>query len=87
MIDMNDENLIALRDVPRMLPKRPTGKRLHISAVYRWRKRGIHGKKLETVTVGGTTYTSIEALQRFGVQGMCVSVPRSGEDSDCGGGC
>lgn len=65
MIDTGVENLIPLRDVPRCLPLRPNGKRLHISAVYRWTLRGVKGIRLETVKIGGTTYTSREAIQRF----------------------
>src|SRR5262245_17053072 len=65
MIDTANENLIALRDVPRCLPIRPNGKRLHISAVYRWTLRGVKGARLETIRIGGTTYTSREAIQRF----------------------
>jgi len=44
---------------------RPNGKRVHISAVYRWVQRGIKGVRLEAIRIGGTTYTSREALQRF----------------------
>lgn len=65
MIDTAMENLVPLRDVPRCLPPRPSGKRLHISAVYRWTLRGVKGIRLETVKIGGTTYTSREAIQRF----------------------
>jgi hypothetical protein len=65
MINSAEENLIAIRDVPRRLPPRPNGKLLHISAVYRWTLRGLKGVRLETVRIGGTTYTSREALQRF----------------------
>lgn len=65
MIDAGNETLIALRDVPRCLPARPNGKRLHISAVYRWTLRGIKGIVLESIRIGGTTYTSREAIQRF----------------------
>jgi len=65
MIDTAVENLVSLREVPRCLPVRSNGKRLHISAVYRWTLRGIRGVRLETVKVGGTTYTSREAIQRF----------------------
>lgn len=65
MIDTATENLVALRDVPRCLPPRPNGKRLHISAVYRWTLRGLKGVRLEAVKIGGTTYTSQEAIQRF----------------------
>ena len=65
MIDLSSEELIPLREVPRVLPPRPTGKRVHISACYRWTSRGLQGVRLETLKVGGTRYTSIEALQRF----------------------
>ena len=65
MIDIDKEQLIPIRDVPRRLPPRPTGRRVHISAVYRWIQCGIRGVRLEAIKLGGTTYTSIEALQRF----------------------
>ena len=65
MIDIAQEDLVPIRDVPKHLPPRPTGKRVHISAVYRWTSRGLQGIRLESLKVGGTTYTSKEALQRF----------------------
>ena len=68
MIDISNENLIPLREVPRCLPLRPTGRRIHISAVYRWMARGFRGVRLESVKIGGTTYTSKEAMQRFADQ-------------------
>lgn len=66
MIDIANEQLIPIREVPRRLPPRPTGRPVHISAVYRWVQRGIRGTCLEAIRIGGNTYTSIEALQRFG---------------------
>lgn len=66
MIDLSTEHLISIRDVPRHLPPRPTGRLVHISAVYRWILRGVRGVRLESIKVGGTAYTSQEALQRFG---------------------
>lgn len=65
MIEINQETLIPLAEVPRRLPPRPSGRMIHISAVYRWVQRGVRGVRLEAIRVGGTTYTSIEALQRF----------------------
>ena len=65
MIDIETEQLVPIRQVPRLLPPRPSGRRVHISAVYRWMSRGIRGVVLESVKVGGSTYTSMEALQRF----------------------
>lgn len=66
MVDISCENLIPLREAPRHLPNRPNGKRLHVSACYRWVTRGVRGVVLESIRLGGTTYTSLEALQRFG---------------------
>ena len=66
MIDIDEETLIALNQVPKRVPPRANGKRVHISAVYRWTSRGVRGVILEAIKIGGTTYTSIEARQRFG---------------------
>jgi hypothetical protein len=65
MIDISSEHLIAIRDVPKILPARGNGKHIHISAVYRWLLRGVRGVRLETIRIGGTSYTSSEAVQRF----------------------
>ncbi len=65
MIEISSETLIPIREAPRHLPPRPNGKRVHISACYRWISRGVRGIILESIRIGGTTYTSIEALQRF----------------------
>lgn len=68
MIDLQTETLIPLREVPKRLPPRPNGKRVHISACYRWIQRGVRGVRLESIQIGGMKYTSLEALQRFGLQ-------------------
>ena len=65
MIDLSTEELIPISSVSKLLLFRPTGKRVHVSAVYRWIQRGVHGVRLEAIRIGGTTYTSMEALQRF----------------------
>jgi hypothetical protein len=65
MIDIATEHLIAIGEVPKHIPCRPNGKRIHISAVYRWVQRGVRGVQLESIRLGGTAYTSTEALQRF----------------------
>ncbi len=71
MVDLNTETIIAISEVPRRLPVRPNGKRVHVSACYRWIQRGIRGIKLEVIRIGGTMYTSVEALQRFGTRLNC----------------
>lgn len=58
------ETLIRLAEVPNHLPKR-RGRKIHVASVYRWVKAGLSGVRLETVYVGGTQFTSEEALDRF----------------------
>mgnify|MGYP001463890418 CR=1 FL=1 len=65
MIDITQESPVSLREVPRHLPPRPNGKRVHISACYRWVSRGVRTVRLEAIRIGGSTYTSLEAPQRF----------------------
>jgi len=43
-----------------MLPSHPS-----LCALWRWRLKGVRGRKLETVVIGRTPYTSVEALARF----------------------
>jgi len=66
-IDITIEDLIRLGDVPKLkcLPPGKDGKRIHLSTVYRWALGGTGGVKLETLKVGGSFCTSVEALQRF----------------------
>ncbi|HVU88493.1 MAG TPA: DUF1580 domain-containing protein [Pirellulales bacterium] len=65
MIDSQHESLVALADVPSLIPIRRGTKRPHVSCIYRWCQRGLRGVKLESIQVGGTCCTSREALQRF----------------------
>lgn len=61
MIDTAQEELIAVRDIPKHVP----GNRPHIGTCWRWILSGTRGVKLESVLVGGRRYTSTEALERF----------------------
>lgn len=58
------ERLLSLPDVPDYLPRRH-GKKLHLSTVHRWVRKGARGKVLDSMLVGGVRYTSLEALERF----------------------
>lgn len=60
MIDISTEHLLTMTEAARLLPGRPS-----TCTLWRWRTRGVDGRVLESVTVGGRTYTSREALQRF----------------------
>ena len=65
MIDTRTEELLTLSAAARRLPGRRSGKCLAASTLWRWSVRGIGAVRLEAVRIGGTTYTSAEALQRF----------------------
>ena len=61
MIDMIHETLLRVpSEVANHVPGRP-----HPSTIWRWHRQGVHGIRLETVLVGGTRYSSVEAVQRF----------------------
>ena len=77
MIDLEAEHLVALRDLPSLLPRR-RGRPLHLSTAYRWISRGARGAVLESVRLGGITYTSREALQRFARVASGVGPPVAG---------
>lgn len=65
MIDISAETIITLTEAAARLPRRRRGAKPHVATVYRWAQRGIRRIRLETVQVGGTKCTSVEALQRF----------------------
>lgn len=65
MIEISEEHLLSLREASRRLPSARSGKSVHVSTLYRWTTRGVRGVRLETVRIGGTVFTSQEALQRF----------------------
>jgi len=69
-IDVFKEEVLSLTQATKRLPNVNRGKRLHVTTIWRWT---LGGKKcpdgstarLETIKIGGTTCTSLEALQRF----------------------
>jgi hypothetical protein len=64
-IDPTQETVISLTDAAKSLPARRSGKRPHVSCIYRWTTDGCKGVILESLQVGGTRCTSKEALARF----------------------
>jgi hypothetical protein len=64
MINPETETLILPKDVCRMFPGR-SGNGISLSTVWRWMLQGRKRQKLDSLIVGGTRYTSKEAVQRF----------------------
>ena len=60
MIDPATETLIRFQEAGRRIPGNPS-----VCALHRWRLSGVRGAKLETLLVGGTRFTSVEAISRF----------------------
>ena len=61
-IDLTKEPPISFDEASKFLAEscRPS-----YSTWWRWWKRGIKGKRLETVCIGGRRYTTAEAVQRW----------------------
>jgi hypothetical protein len=55
-----DESTLSLGEATKIIPGSP-----HISTVWRWTRRGVRGVLLETFSVGGKRFTSVEAVRRF----------------------
>ena len=64
MIELSSETPITIAEVPLHIPRRH-GRMVHYSTVYRWMTKGVRGRKLESLLIGGVRYTTLEALARF----------------------
>ncbi len=78
-IDITSEQLILFSELPKHLPPQPSGKKIHLSACYRWKNQGLVGIRLATVFVAGNRYTSAEALNRFWAEVTAAKDSRMGE--------
>jgi hypothetical protein len=65
MIDTTAEKLITFLEAAEIVPSRHPGCKLSTTTVWRWAQRGVRNIKLESVYVGGSRYTTREALARF----------------------
>jgi len=65
MIDIQTEQVVTPARATHFCPERRRGVRPNIATIYRWMVQGVRGIKLESIVVGATRCTSIEALQRF----------------------
>jgi hypothetical protein len=70
MVSIKFEQVIPMSKVGDHCPSRRGGKKVHFTTGIRWAKTGLVADDgtlvhLETIRVGGTKCTSVEALQRF----------------------
>lgn len=82
-IKITSETVMTLSAAAKLLPKVRNGKRPHVATLYRWSGPGLRGVRLETIRIGGTTCTSVEALQRFfDASSKTAPTPRQRTDED-----
>jgi hypothetical protein len=65
MIDIGKETILTLGQAAERLPRRRQGKKTSTSTIWRWAEYGVRGVRLETIDVGASRCTSVEALQKF----------------------
>jgi hypothetical protein len=65
MIDTTKEQVISFNKAAELIAEAKGRKRMSVSTLYCWAKRGLRGVVLETVQVGGKKATTREALDRF----------------------
>jgi len=64
MINAIDDELLTMDQAAELIPGRG-GAKTSISTLWRWRKRGFGGVRLEVVKVGGMVYTTKAAVLDF----------------------
>lgn len=77
-MSLENETLIPVRHAAKLIPSaRGSGnKGVNIATVYRWTMRGVRGRRLESVRIGGSRYTSVEAISRW-IRELNPDAPRS----------
>ena len=65
MIDISSETMRPLSNIARTVPNKRGGIGINVCTVWRWATDGVRGHVLETVLIGGTRFSSDEALRRF----------------------
>lgn len=69
MVDLLQEKLLRLKNAPPAIPGRPSCR-----TVWRWAEKGVCGIRLETIKIGHSRYTSLEAIERF-----CMAVTHASD--------
>jgi len=64
-IDPFAEAVLPFAAAARRLPRTRGDKPVSPATIWRWAVHGLRGVRLETIKIGGTTCTSLQALARF----------------------
>lgn len=63
-IQIDSEAVVSLTEATKIIPPR-NGRRVAISTLWRWCRKGINGVRLEYIRMGRNIVTSHEAIARF----------------------
>jgi hypothetical protein len=59
------DELIPLKDLAALLPRRRGGKKTHVATLFRWTTCGLHGQRLRYVQVGNTRCSTVTWAHEF----------------------
>jgi hypothetical protein len=54
------QNALSINEIAKLVPGRP-----HTATIWRWITRGVKGRKLASITVGGRRLVTLAALEEF----------------------
>jgi hypothetical protein len=74
-------SLWPLRSLPDRLPPGPRGRKIHRASGFRWASRGVRGRRLRTVSIGGSLFSCDQWLHEF-VTGTAASGVPDGRPDD-----
>lgn len=64
-IDPLSDELLTLPQAAGLFPRRRAGSKVSTSTLWRWYTRGSRGVRLEVARVGGSVYTTRDAIRDF----------------------
>jgi hypothetical protein len=62
--ELRDDNPMSLTDAATYLGK-VTGRKPHVSTLWRWCQKGCKGVRLDSICVGGKRFVTVAAIERF----------------------
>ena len=62
---MDDDTLRLFSELIVLLAARLGGRRIHVSTLHRWRSRGIGGRTLDAVRIGGRWFSSLKSVAQL----------------------